>query len=613
VSVLQRQHSLSQRYLHIILPALILLLGIVCYANSFSVPMQFDDDIAVRITTDFKVELFSAAGFLRKARWLTDASFALNRFLHGEQPAGFHLVNLAIHLSSALMVLQLLAIVVDLLLRESTAIAADTASFLRRFIPFTVAALFVCHPLQTQAVTYIVQRYTSLATLFYLAALYAYLKAHVCDDLRLIRRWGVAAVVCALCSLKSKEIAATLPLMVILCEVLLFQGRLLKKTWFVALCSGLLLVIPLQLLFFAQSAGESGTIRAALQAASAETLTVSRSDYLLTQFSVVATYLRLLILPVRQNVDYAYPLYHTLGATPVWSGLLLHAGLLGVALFLWFRSKHVLVRDDLAEITMKLTALGIFWFYLALSVESSLIPIRDVIFEHRLYLPSVGFFLAAVAALTGVVGATSRTRPFLWGTVALLCLALGGATISRNRVWGDKLLLWQDVVAKSPDKARPRHTLGFLYVKRNQPELALPHLVRALEIDPGMDRYWATLNSAIFLMEKFRGRGAMGTEYLAGIDEVKPAFVRQWGALGYNNLGLAYEQQGNLYRAEESYRRGVELDPELDIGWYNLTLVLAARGEAELAASTRQRLAMLNPQLAEAAGRLVPGLLRDSR
>lgn len=589
---------------------IILLLGIASYANSFSVPMQFDDETAVRISTDFSIDLYSFEGFIRKNRWLTDMSFALNRLLHGEQVQGFHLINLAIHLSSAVFIYLLVHRAIEALkLNFRISLAADCYPFLQCFIPFTTAALFVCHPVQTQAVTYISQRYTSLATLLYLSSLLSYLLARIsfADKTKKLRiwSWGPACFFLALLAMKSKEIAFTLPLMIVALEVLLFRGRLLKNRLFLALAAGLLLIIPLQLMYIQGSVSAENMLDQ-MQLATAETQTISRVDYLLTQFRVVATYLRLLILPVNQNLDYDYPVYHSLIDPAVFAALLLHIALIGSAIALFIRSQRCLTTGNLpAGIAMRLACLGIVWFYLALSVESSLIPIRDVIFEHRVYLPSVGFFMAAAAAMAGFAAHRRRYRNALWSATVLLSVGLTASTIARNRIWSDSMVLWQDVLDKSPNKARPRHTVGFLYVKKFMPEKALPYLVRAVEIEPGKDKYRIILNSAISLLSRYNGRCSAGMEYQATVDKVKPAYKNEWSAISYNNLGLAYEHLGNMFLAQENYQKAVTLNPYLDFAWYNLALVAVRRDDSFTVAGILETLRTLNPPLERDVSNLI--------
>jgi tetratricopeptide (TPR) repeat protein len=582
---------------------MIILLGIIGYANTFAVPAQLDDEDVVQLGSGVVHNLFSLREQLGNGRWFVDLTFALNRSLHGSQVAGFHLVNLLLHLAAALTVYLLLQSLITALQRTVPAATADRVAWLRHFLPLAGAALFVSHPIQTQAVTYIVQRYTVLATLCYLGALLSYLRARLAmlasPQQRGVWLWMGASVLLALLAMKCKEIAFTLPLLVVLCELLLFRGELLKSRVVQLLGAALLLVIPLQQLYN-RGNSVSGGLLEQLRTVSAETGIISRSDYLLTQLRVVATYLRLLVVPVGQNLDYDYPISHSLTEPLVAAALLLHLILLGGAVLLYRRSQAFQGEDAATGITRRLASLGIFWFYLTLSVESSLIPIRDVINEHRLYLPSLGFFMtvAAVAAYCGLY--RDLLRRVVIGMTALLCLTLTVATVQRNRVWGSTITLWQDVLKKSPGKARAHYNLGYYNFLKYRLEVAIPYLVRALELENGMVVCWNTLSTAMSLLPGYEGRVSAGERYHI-IDNNSYEYYRgnrsAWWANCYNSLGVAYEYLGNRVRAGEYYRQALLIDPSLDLAWYNSALQAAHRHDPAGAASAVERLKNINPQL----------------
>lgn len=587
---------------------IIFLLGIASYINSLDVPLQVDDRLTIRVSISLNNDLYSLQGFMRKARWFADLTFAMNRRLHGEQVLGYHLVNLAIHLSAAGVIYLFVQRSIEAL-KQSFRVQEhdDCGIFLQHFIPFMTAALFVCHPVQTQAVTYISQRYTSLATLLYLSSLLTYVlarlysadaakKAHVWS-------WGSACFLLAILAMKSKEIAFTLPLMMLVLECALFRGQLLKNRLYLASCAVMLLFIPLQM-FYTQGYAVSENVFHQINAATTETVTISRSDYLLTQFRVVATYLRLLIVPINQNWDYDYPVYHSLSDPAVLAALLLHITLAGTAVALFIHSQRRLTSGSpVAGILMRIASLGICWLYLALSVESSLIPIRDVIFEHRIYLPSVGFFLAVTAGIAGIAASRQHSLTGLWTAMALLCLIFTATTVARNRIWSDEITLWQDVVEKSPDKARSRQALGALYLKRNMTEKAIVHFVRGVELDPGWDISWRNVNLAISAMDIYRGRGTSGIQYFATDLLINPLYRTPWSAISFNNLGLAYEYLGNQYLARENFQKAVTVNPSLDMAWYNLLLTAAHQGDMSTVELSLKKLKTLNPLLEQAAAK----------
>jgi hypothetical protein len=403
--------------------------------------------------------------------------------------------------------------------------------------------------------------------------------------------------------MKSKEIAFTLPLMAVALEWALFRGHLLKSRLFFICCAGLLLVIPFQMMY-AHGTGGAGNLLHTMQSSTMETQNISRIDYLLTQFRVVATYLRLLVLPINQNLDYDYTVYHSLFNPSVLAALLLHIALTGLALALFIRSQRQLTSGSPATgIPLRLAGLGIFWFYLALSVESSVIPIRDVIYEHRIYLPSVGFFMATAACIGGVAAYERRYRTAFWAAIMLLCFVLMAATIARNRIWSNELVLWRDVLEKSPNKARASYSVGLLYYRKFLPEKALPHLVRALELDSARATHWNTLNTAVSLIKAYEGRGSAGAEY----HTVDPEQRYQWLANSHNNLGLAYEHMGNRYLAGVNYQKAADINPALDLAWYNLALLAARRNDTATLATSLEKLRALNPQLGQDAVKIIRG------
>ncbi len=593
-------------YIHI---GVILLLGFVSYANSFAVPEQLDDQAVLRTYNQVGSDLYSFEYLFRRARWFTDVTFSLNHLLHGERVFGFHLVNLAIHISSAVVLYLMLQRIIEALKRTFRVSECD--AFLPRFIPFATAALFVCHPVQTQAVTYITQRHTSLATFLYLGSMLSYLLARLsfADETKKLHvwSWSFACIFLALLAMKSKEIAITLPLMIVAFEIALFRGHLLKNRLFLFLAAGLLLVIPLQTIY-PLVMRRSGNLLHHLYIATSETPSISRIDYLLTQFRVVATYLRLLILPINQNMDYDYPVYHSLFNPAVFAALLLHITLAGLALALFIRSRrHLTSGTPSAGIYMRLVSLGIFWFYLSMSVESSLMPIRDVIFEHRIYLPSVGFFMAA-AGLFGFAAYRWRYRNISWAAIVLLCIVFTATTIARNRIWASEFVMWQDVLKKSPNKGRVRFNIGFQYFKKYKLEQALPHFVRALELDTSMKDYWDTFNSAMSLFVCYEGRCSSGFEYFDLVDKVnivKPENKHRWVANNYNSLGLAYEHLGNLYLARENYLKSVKANPFFDLAWFNLALVSARKNDAAAVESSLNSLRTINPALEQHAAKII--------
>jgi tetratricopeptide (TPR) repeat protein len=593
--------NLSSSWLHI---TIIFMTGFIAYANSFSVPMQFDDFT----TIGSAIDNYSQGGFAMlspgSSRWVADASFALNKHIHNFHVGGYHAVNLFIHFNAALIIYFLL----DLLLAAPAAATtgADSTTLSARVVPFSAALLFICHPIQTEAITYISQRYTSIAALFYLAALFSYVRARrnmVSNQLKssCIQNftWWLAFVFFAILAMKCKQTSVTLPLMTATLEAVWFRGYLLKKPVFVILLSGLFLIVPVQE-FYSHHANASSSVTDIINQASSETNSISRYSYFLTQQRVEVTYLRLLLCPVRQNLDYDYPVFTTIASWLVIASLMLHLSLLGLAIYFIIVSKrssacHPLTAETVTA--MRLAATGIVWFYLTLSVESSFIPIRDVIFEHRLYLPSAGFLTAFTAGGVWMAAQRNWRRRAAIYLFVMLTIALTASTIYRNRVWSSELSLWQDVLEKSPNKARAESYVGLYYAKRFVLDKAIRHLVRAVELEQGNNRNYIYLNNTVALIRGFEKRSSNGMKYQSGTESVDPALISPWMAVSYNDLGLAYEFLNMPLLAKNNYFEAIRENPDLDIAWYNLSLLALKNHDSEGYKQASGKVAQLNPEL----------------
>jgi len=544
-----KEYFLNKRSVAAIL--LILLTGIIVYINSFHGPFVLDDknsiaqNTVIRNLTNFYA---NSSGYeYLPNRYVAVLTFALNYHFGGLNVVGYHAVNLFIHLLTALLVYALLRLTLKTPFFQSLnpglgyqdSGLKPRASYLepQSFIPLFAALLFVVHPVQTQAVTYIVQRMTSLATLFYLLAVVLYVSARLAFEARGPRpeapkpKAGIfgpqgllpalllaGAVAAAGLAMLTKPIAITLPLAMVLYEISFFRGAWKRRLLCLLPLLATLPIVPLTVLNFSGSA-TNVILDAGEQLRAGSGL--SRLEYLYTQFRVIVTYLRLLVLPTNQNLDYDYPTYTTFFTPPVFLSFLLLTVIVSLALYLFWRTRGssgnqveggsglAQPQPDLSSTCeqskrkphpvtpcLRLIAFGILWFFLTLSVESSLIPIVDVIEEHRLYLPGFGAALVFATVFWLVAERFIRSGnsqlPLL--IAAVLILGLGVATFQRNQVWGNAIHLWQDTAAKSPRKGRPVNNLGVALEKAGRRAEAFKTLSRAVAVDP--DYYKSYYNLA---------------------------------------------------------------------------------------------------------------------
>lgn len=565
------QRILAHPLLHISLVALV---ALAAYSNSFRVPFFLDDISSIlenKVVRDLPTFLSGAGYAFNPRRVIAYFSVALNYRFGGLDVWGYHAVNLLIHFATAILVYWLVRLTLRTSFGSSVTAQPSESSTAYRTVPLLTALLFVAHPVQTQAVTYIIQRTAALATLFYLLSVACYVKARLSQEGKesLLTPQALAlyllSLAAALAAMRTKEIAATLPIAILLFEFSFFGTSMRKKLVLLAPLLLTLLIIPVGML---QAGKPPGELLSDVSEMTRETLTISRGDYLLTQFSVIATYLRLLFLPVNQNLDYDYPVYHSLFTPKVALSFLLIAGFLALAACLYRLS----ARRDEKSAALRVIGFGILWFFLTLSVESSLIPIRDVIFEHRLYLPSFGFFVALATAAALLLAKRERLLILL---AACAVVALACATWQRNAVWKDHLTLWGDTVAKSPEKSRPNDNYAKALSDAGQTQEALAYAQRAIQADP--QNAYAHYNAGRILDKLNRGSEAIGW-YLAAIG-IKPDLKE-----AYNNLAVDYLLEGKVEKAAEIYRRVLEKDPSFPEAHNNLGTILREQKRLDEAA-----------------------------
>ncbi len=461
-------------------PLAVALVAAAGYLGAFGGEFVFDDLRHLQLNPlirDLGNYLGSWAGYqAMPGRYVGYLSFALSHRVSGLDLAAFRAANVAIHVANALLVyaVVLLAFRAPRLARSALAPSARAPAF-------AAAALFGAHPLQTEAVTYVVQRLTSLTAFFSLACVALYLRRRLAGGepgrSRLARAASYLPVLAAaVLAMKTKESAFTLPFAVALVEAVLLDGPLRPRLLALAPLLATLPIIPLTILA-AAAPPTLGNTEVTGQGA------LTPLAYLTTQLTVLPDYLRLLALPVGQSADHDHPVHLSLDPSVLLSLAFLRA-LAGLALWLVREARREGERDP----ALALVGLGTLWFFTTIAVESSLVPLADVMAERRVYLPSAGIFVA-VAAAGGLLW--RRAAPGRWAiglvaSAAVLSIALAAATVARNAVWRDELSLWADAAAKAPRKPRPHLDLGVAYYERGRVDDAIRELRIAAELAPDL-------------------------------------------------------------------------------------------------------------------------------
>jgi len=491
--------------------------GFFIYSNTFFAPFHFDDQDSITANPNIRdLSGIKAIWDYWPPRFITNLSFGFNYHFHQLNVFGYHLVNISIHIISSILVFYFI-----LLIFSTPGMRGEDISRHSGLVAFFSALVFLAHPIQTQAVTYIVQRATSLATLFYLASLIFYIKSRLLEQRPVAGNiYYPASLIMAVMAMFTKEIAATLPFTVFLCEIHFFKAKnrikLIKTApFFVVLLTAFLIIIISK---------APGIL--ALKMAAEPVARISPESYLFTQFRVMVTYIRLVFLPINQNLDYDYPISTSLMHLPVLASFLLLAAILTTAIR--WASKY------------RLVSFGIFWFFLTLAPESGVIPIRDVIFEHRLYLPMIGFSVF-LAGLIYHRFAAKSARPAISILIALvMCYSM--LTYSRNHIWKDDFRLWDDTVRKSPGKARPYIQRGNAYFDRGFIDNAILDYTRAVEINPGLVMGYYNRGNAYSAKDSF--------------DEAIADYNK---ALGLNpGLGKVYHNRAAAYFYKKEYDKSWE-------------------------------------------------------
>lgn len=543
----------------------------VVYGHTLNFPFIFDDASSIRENPAiYNLGDFKGIWGFAPLRVVGYLSFALNYHFGQYEVFGYHIVNVLIHILAGLAVLGLGRGLVRAPVVDTISSTAKT------WIPILAAMIFVLHPLQTQAVTYIVQRLASLVALFYIASIACYVQSRLHPDKLKKMLWGSGALLLAILAFFTKQNAVTLPLAVFLIEAVFFPGTF-KRLLTLLACIGVGLGAVYAIIFFGFDYAPFSL--EAMDEFTRETTAVSRGQYLATQTNVLWTYLRLFVWPVGLHLDYDFPLAQGFSDWRVILASLAHLTIIATALR--FAKK------------LPFMAFAICFYYLAHLVESSVIPIRDVLFEHRTYLPNVGLCIASAWLIVFLV---NNWKPRITiPLVAILFLALGFATWERNNVWKDPLTLWQDCVEKAPNKARPYNNLGLAYAKQGTLDKAMVNFSKAIQINPK----FADAHNNMGLTYAQQGKLNEAVFHYSEALRLKPNLAGV-----HNNLGLIYYSLGRFDEAIKHISDALRIKPKDAKAHINMGAALYLKGDLEAAATHYSKALTLEPGNAEAYNNL---------
>lgn len=523
--------KLSVRRQAFVLSAFLLLGVVLLYRGTWSFPFVLDDTSSIELNSRV-FTLTPISKFFQSMRPLVDFTFALNFAFGRFNTIGYHLFNTLVHVTSALA---LFGCVYETLRRQRFRDRFSSSGAL--WFGFSVALLWAVHPLNTQAVTYIAQRAESMMGMFLLLLMYCSIRADTSSPWRWA--WIVAAGVCGLLGVASKQIMVAAPLMVVFYDWT-FGEQSLRRTLvrraplYVAV--GASWILLLVLLRFGRELVAEGSSAGFGSGA-------TWFEYLRTQAGVILQYLKLSVYPVGQCFDYGWPLAHALSEY-VPQGIAVIA-LLAVSL------------DGLVR--RRWYGFVGMWFLCILAPTSSFVPIADRAFEHRMYLPLASVVVMVVAAATWLVGRLSRTmqpRFAMSAAVApvlVVALLLSVLTARRNQIYQSTIDVWHSVVEHPIGRHHIRAyiNLSDSYSKAGQPVQAIEWARKGLERRKAPPLYAA-------LASNHRKLGQLDTalEYankaLAGNDDY---------SRGLAVRGVILKAMNRLPEAAADFRRAVEIEP----------------------------------------------------
>ena len=527
------------------------------YSNSFNATWQFDDLPNITLNPHIHLEQLDTGSFIRAMyaspyemrfdgqrlyRPVAALSLALNWFVGRDDVFGYHLVNTLVHFGAAFF----LYLVISSLLKAPNLPQREEIQI--HHISLLAALLWAMHPIQTQAVTYIIQRMAAMAALFTIGGIYFYLRFRH----RNAGKWRYLNLLSCgffyVLGIGSKENAALLPVSLALIEIVFYQNVADKKrrqkvlAISLGLCAGILFLGTVLFYFFH---GNPIDYMSELYLRRPFSL----GERLMTEARVIFKYLSLILWPSvdRLSLIHSVPL-----STSLWVPWTTLPCIVAIV---------VLVCGSLAAVRKyPLMTFGLLFFLLNHAVESTFIPL-EIIFEHRNYLPSMFLFLPLAAAIE-IGFSYCQNRGRLIASVAMIGVivflsVLGIGTYLRNLAWSTPQTLWTDVLRKYPDNPRAYQVLADQFKAEKRFDYALALLTKSLKLQMGRP-----------------------SESLA---------------LSLNNLGNIYVDLGDYKQAKEYFSKAIQAYPRHEIARYNLIFVFIRTGEYQMALHAADELLKLNP------------------
>ncbi|WP_028771746.1 tetratricopeptide repeat protein [Shewanella waksmanii] len=544
----------------------LLLIGLcfICYYPAIYAPFYIDDFGSLVGNSKLNAinipDLWSSYGM----RFIGYLSFALSSVYFGEQPQDFRWLNILIHAAVAISVfilirLLLISVWVKGKDKDKELLIGPIEHKKVVLVAAILACVYAVHPLNTQAVTYVVQRLASLVTLFYLLACVSYLYARITTDK--VKRCLSAAFCFATFALAilTKQNAVTLPLMLLLFEVTLFASRRFKRN---LLFAGM---VCLLLSFMATLLPAFEHSLALIDSASRETTLISRVDYFATQMAIILDYMNKFFWPTGLQLNYPNITKIGFTETVTWLAAMAHITIVAVSIVAYKR--------------FPLITIGVFFYYIAHLVESSIIPITDIGFEHRAYLPNVGLIICWAGVLIELSNKLGNKLIVAVGALVVCCL--GYLTYDRNTLWSDKKAFSQNEVIVAPQSIRAHTMLAAVYVNEQKPLDAMREYQVAIDlsVEQGKVSYGLLRDyiRVLYSLGQYESAGTLTTLVM----KYTSAHRRKDRSEVLALIAVSHMQASRFGFAKGLLRQSLKLDPANGFAVYQLGSLLWRLGERE--------------------------------
>ena len=523
------------RQLRLIL--IFLVVALVVFQNSFQGPFIFDDLRCILPNENIRKLWPPWAPFCATSRPLVQFSLALNFAISGSSVWSYHVLNLLVHVAAALA----LFTTIQLTLKRYGGFLSHTNDGLA----LAIALCWMLHPLQTESVTYVIQRGEAMMGLFCLLTLLCFI---VSIDSPHQTRWRLCSLLCCFLGLITKPVMLVAPLLVLVYDrTFVAQSVTAALRWRWRYYSALFAIMALLPLILNGNPQDWSTT------VGSEVTGISWLQYARSQPGIILHYLQLTFWPDALCLDY--------GLRPEENSWVILGSSLLIGLFLVL-TIWALKRRNAAGVAGA-------WFFLTLAPTSSFVPISDLAFEHRMYLALAG--VLAVALPSGYIlldkgldhlALFQRSKGLILASCALLAgTSLAGRTILRNDDYSSEIAIWTSAIEVSPQSARAQYNLGTALARKERVAEAVDHLSKAVQIRPSYPEAHYNLGNA------FQSLGRL-PEAILSYRRALTLTPDDWQA--HNNLGVVMLKSGDNSSAEIEFERTLLLNPNCSSAHRNL-------------------------------------------